>query len=255
MLLSEFVTTDLTTSIIRGRPPSFEPAVWDLIDQGPVWWGRDPLGRLSLASVFRDMASMSLYHHATTATLAEDFSIARVRQFEAALRPVYAPLTLEDGDCRDGHSSTGGSPECEGPGILPLLLSPVELDAVHAFTLIRAFQHAALLYLYRAVCGLPARHALVQQHVGACLASIFEIPRRAKVLNCVIFPLFVAGAHSVSAEEQRAVLDMADVLYDDMRFASIEAAKSVFKAVWASGGEDLSWFDVFEHLSPHVLVL
>lgn len=242
MLISEFATTDLTSAIIRGRPASFAPAVWDQIDQGPVWWGRDPLGRISLASVFREMASMSLYLQAI-ASMVEDFSIERVRQFEAALRPVYAPLTIED--C-DGQSTISEGSE---------VLSAVEMEAVHAFTLIRAFQHAALLYLYRAVCGLPTRHALVQQHVKSCLACIFEIPRQAKVINCVIFPLFIAGAHSVSAEEQRAVLKMADVLYDDMRFASIEAVKSVFKMVWLSDSPDQSWFDVFSHLSPHALVL
>lgn len=242
MLISEFATTDLTTAIIRGRPPSFEPAVWDLIDQGPVWWGRDPLGRVTLASVFREMASMSLYLQATT-TMAQEFSIERVRQFEAALRPVYAPLTIED--C-DGQSTASEGSEA---------LSAVEMEAVHAFTLIRAFQHAALLYLYRAVCGLPTRHALVQQHVKSCLACIFEIPRQAKVINCVIFPLFIAGAHSVSTEEQRAVLDMTDVLYDGMRFASIEAVKSVFNRVWFSDSTNQSWFDVFHHLGPHTLVL
>lgn len=242
MLVSEFATTDLTTAIIRGRPASFAPEVWDLIDQGPVWWGRDPLGRISLASVFREMASMSVYLQATT-TMAEEFSIERVRQFEAALRPVYAPLTIED--C-DGQSTVSEGSE---------VLSAVEMEAVHAFTLIRAFQHAALLYLYRAVCGLPTRHALVQQHVKSCLACIFEIPRQAKVINCVIFPLFIAGAHSVSTEEQSAVLNTVDELYDDMRFASIEAVKSVFNRVWFSDFTTQSWFDIFQHLDPHVLVL
>ncbi|KAG6355228.1 hypothetical protein INS49_004309 [Diaporthe citri] len=243
MLLSEFATTDLTTAVVRGRPASFAPGVWDLIDQGPVWWGRDPLGRVSLASVFREMAAMSLYLQATGA-MAEDFSVGRVRQFEAALRPVYAPLTIED--CGGGQGTASGGSDAP---------SATEMEAVHAFTLTRAFQHAALLYLYRALCGLPARHALVQQHVKSCLACVFEIPRRAKVINCVIFPLFIAGAHSVSAEEQRAVLDMTGLLYDDMRFASIEAVKSVFETVWFSDSTDQSWFDVFKHLSPHALVL
>lgn len=248
MLLSEFATTDLTSAVVRGGTPSFAPEVWDIIDRGPVWWGRDPLGRVSLAPVFREMAAMSFYLHATTTSMSEDFSVARVREFEAALRPVYAPLTIEDGSADEGQSTaSGASSEAS---------SDAETEeAVHAFTLVRAFQHAALLYLYRAVCGLPVRHALVQQHVRSCLACISEIPRRAKVLNCVIFPLFVAGAHSVSVGEQRAVLDMADLLYDDMRFASIEAVKSVFKAVWFSDCTDQSWFDVFKHLNPHALVL
>lgn len=242
MLISEFVTTDLTASIIRGRPPVFLPEVWDVIDQGPVWWSKDPLGRASLASVFREMAGMSQYLEAT-ATMAQEFSIERVRRFEAALRPVYAPLTMDDIDCQSKSSDSSGK------------LSAMEIEAVHAFTLIRAFQHAALLYLYRAICGLPTRHALVQQHVKSCLGSIFEIPRQAKVLNCVIFPLFLAGCHAVSAEDQIAVMNMVDLLYDHMRFASIEAVRSVFKANWCSSQANTSWFEVFKNLGPNALVL
>ncbi|KAG8162888.1 hypothetical protein KVR01_007366 [Diaporthe batatas] len=242
MLISEFVTTDLTASIIRGRSPVFPPEVWDVIDQGPVWWSKDPLGRVSLASVFREMASMSLYLAAVT-TMAQDFSIERVRRFENALRPVYAPLTMEDSDCQSMSSDSSGE------------MSDTEMEAVHAFTLIRAFQHAALLYLYRAICGLPTRHALVQQHVKSCLGSIFEIPRQAKVLNCVIFPLFLAGCHAVSAEDQVAVMSMVDLLYDHMRFASIEAVRSVFKANWCSTQANTPWSEVFKHLGPNALVL
>jgi hypothetical protein len=242
MLISEFATTDLTTSIIRGRPAFFEPEVWDVIDQGPVWWGRDPLGRISLASVFREMASMSLYHHAIT-NMAQDFSLERVHRFEAALRPVYAPLTTDDCD-RQSTSPWGSSAP-----------STTEMEAVHAFILVRAFQHAALLYLYRVIYGLPTGHALVQQHVKSCLVCIFEVPRQAKVLNCVIFPLFVAGAHSMSAQEQTAIMKVADLLYDDMRFASVEAVRLVFKQVWSSARANLSWSEIFQHLSPHALVL
>ncbi|KAH0441458.1 hypothetical protein CcaCcLH18_02021 [Colletotrichum camelliae] len=222
MLMSEFATTDLTTSMIQGRPHCFAPEVWDLLDRGPVWWGRDPLGRCSLASVFREIASMSL-------------------KFEAALRPVYAPLSLEESDGRSPSEASESS-------------SVIEAEATHAFTLVRIFQHAALLYLYRAICGLPTLHPLVQQHVKACLACIFEIPKEAKVRNCIIFPLFVAGAHVKSPEEQRSVLGMADVVYDGMRFASIEAVKSVFKVIWSSNS-DTPWLEMFRHLSPNALVL
>ncbi|OHE94845.1 hypothetical protein CORC01_09863 [Colletotrichum orchidophilum] len=240
MLLSEFATTDLTTSMVQGKPPAFPPDVWDLLDQGPVWWGRDPLSRCSLAAVFREIAEMGLFLQATTSK-AEELSIDRIRAFEAALRPVYAPLTIADSD---GRSPSEAS-DC----------SFSEAEAVHAFTLVRIFQHTALLYLYRAICGLPTRHPLVQQHVKSCLACIFEIPREANNLNCVVFPLFIAGAHVSSLEEQKAVLGMADVIYNDMRFASIEAVKSFFKAVWPSDSGHKAWLEIFSHLSPHVLVL
>jgi hypothetical protein len=63
MLLSEFASTDLTTAILQGRDPSFSPDVWAIIDRGPVWWDRDPLGKCSLAPVFRDIAAMVFYRN------------------------------------------------------------------------------------------------------------------------------------------------------------------------------------------------
>lgn len=236
MLLSEFASSDLTTAILQGRPPSFPPDLWDVIDQGSVWFSRDPLGRCSLSHVFQEMSHMAFYLDATTNQY-EEFSMERIREFEAALRPVYAPLTVEDLD------TTGES------------LGEKDLEGVQAFTLMRAFQHAALIYLYRAVCGLPTLHPLVQQHVQSCLDCIFEIKRPSKVLNCIIFPLCVAGAHSQSARHQKSVLNMVNVIYDDMRFGSIYAVSTALSAIWKEDSQNMTWSEIFAELSPHALIL
>lgn len=236
MLLSEFASSDLTTAILQGRPPSFPPDLWDVLDQGAVWFSRDPLGRCSLSHVLQEMASMAFYLDATT-NLYEEFSMERIRQYEAALRPVYAPLTIDDLDVSGDN------------------LGEMDGEAVQAFTLIRAFQHAALIYLYRALCGLPTLHPLVQQHVQSCLDCIFEIKRPSKVLNCIIFPLCVAGAHSQSTRHQKSVLNMVNVIYDDMRFGSIHAVSTALSAIWKTETENMTWSEMFSELSPHALVL
>ncbi|KAF7551555.1 hypothetical protein G7046_g7688 [Stylonectria norvegica] len=239
MLLSEFASSDLTSAMIQGRPPSFPPTIWDAVDEGSVWWGRDPLGRCSLAAVFREISTMCFYLEATT-NMYEEFSMDRIRLFEATLRPVYAPLTVQDlDDTVDGGEN----------------LSERDLEAVHAFTLIRAFQHTALIYLYRAICGLPTLHPLVQQHVQSCLDCIFEIKRPSKVLNCIIFPLFVAGAHAQSARQQRAVLNMANLIYDEMRFASVHSVTSALDVMWKTESQNMTWNELFAELSLHALVL
>lgn len=179
---------------------------------------------------------MAFYLDATTNQY-EEFSMERIREFEAALRPVYAPLTVEDLD------TTGES------------LGEKDLEGVQAFTLMRAFQHAALIYLYRAVCGLPTLHPLVQQHVQSCLDCIFEIKRPSKVLNCIIFPLCVAGAHSQSARHQKSVLNMVNVIYDDMRFGSIYAVSTALSAIWKEDTQNMTWSEIFAELSPHALIL
>ncbi|CAM1501569.1 Fc.00g035530.m01.CDS01 [Cosmosporella sp. VM-42] len=239
MLLSEFASADLTTAMLQGRPPSFPPHIWDIIDKGSVWWGRDPLGRCSLATVFQEISSMAFYLEAIT-NMYEEFSMDRIRMFEAALRPVYAPLTVED---------------IESPVDSKEPLGERELEAVQAFTLIRAFQHTALVYLYRAICGLPTLHPLVQQHVQSCLDCIFEIKRPSKVLNCIIFPLCVAGAHAQSARHQRAVLNMVNLIYDEMRFGSVHSVNTALSTIWKSETQDMTWSELFAELSPHALVL
>lgn len=239
MLLSEFASADLTAAMLQERAPAFTPDTWDIIDQGAVWWGRDPLGRCSLASVFKEMSRMAYYLAATTNML-EEFSMDRIRIFEAALRPVYAPLTAQDLD----NTLVADEPLTEN-----------DIEAVNAFTLIRAFQHTALIYLYRAICGLPTLHALVQQHVQSCLDCIFEVKRPSKVLNCVIFPLCVAGAHAQSERHQKAVLNMINYIYDDMRFGSISSVSTALNAIWKSESQNMTWSELFADLTPHALVL
>lgn len=240
MLLSEFASTDLTSAMLQGRDPSFAPEVWDAIDQGAVWWERDPLGHCSLASVFRDMAAMVFYRNQVGGAH-EDISMDVVRGFEEALRPGPCPKYLE------ACTQDGGSPRRGGGG--------GDRDAFYTLMLVRAFQHSGLIYLYRAVCGLPTRHPLVQLHVKACLDCMFRIQRPSKALHCAIFPLCVAGAHALAADDQQEIRDIADVLYDSMKFASIRCIMSALEEVWGPAQDQLSWDEAFTQIGPHTLVL
>lgn len=239
MLLSEFASADLTTALLRGRPPSFRPDTWRAIDKGSVWWGRDPLARCSLAAVFEELATLACYHDAIVKGL-EDLSVTKVKEFESRLQPVYAPLTVED---LDGAVSESASP---GPG---------DIEAVEAFKLVRAFQQTALIYLYRVICGLPASHPLVQQHVEPCLDGLLEVERSSNIFHCVIFPLYVAGAHAQSPKRRAAVSDMVSSIFDDMRFGSVRSVGTALKDVWRADRDGMTWMDMFGYLSPYAVVL
>lgn len=241
MLLTEFVSADLTTALIHGTVPSYDPGVWDLLDQGAVWWGRDPLGRHSLAAVFREMSSMAFYLDSNT-NKETDLCMEKVRAFEVVLHPIYAPLLAP---------ASSGMSEADSDRSV----GDRELEATHAFALIRAFQHTGLIFLYRAICGLPILHPLVQQHVQSCLNCILEIERSSKVLHCVVFPLYVAGAHAQSSRHQQAIVDLVDFIYDSMRFASVKSIASALSYIWRSQSLDSTWNELFQGHSPHVLVL
>ncbi|CAI6087429.1 unnamed protein product [Clonostachys chloroleuca] len=244
MLLSEFVSADLTSALLQGIAPSYPPAAWHVIDQGAVWWGRDPLGRYSLAFVLREMSAMAFYHDSLV-NGQSSLCMDEVHSFEEAFRPVYAPVAMPMPD--SPSEPEAGPLQC---------LSERDIEAVHAFALIRTFQHTALIFLYRAICGLPTLHPLVQQHVRSCLDCIMEIERSSKLLHCVIFPLCVAGAHAQSPDSQHEVLSMTNMIYDNMRFASVKAVSQVLTSIWTTQSSlDLTWTELFAQLSPHVLVL
>jgi hypothetical protein len=131
----------------------------------------------------------------------------------------------------------------------------VDREAFHTLMLVQSFQHSALIYLYRAICGFSTFHPLVQHHVKVCLGSMSKIQRSSKVLHCAIFPLCVAGAHSLSADDQQEIRDTADVLYDGMKFASIKCIMDALEDVWRTGQGDMTWDVMFARLSPHMLVL
>lgn len=202
MLLSEFASTDLTTAMIKGGAPSFGPDIWRLVEKRSVWWSQDPLGRLSLASVFADMSRMVSYLTMINCAQQEP-DITRVREFEALFDPRFVPLAVEDLD---------SSVDCKAEDAL---------ETVNAHALIRAFQYIALIYLHSAVYRLPVSHVLVQQHVLPCLNYILDIEQPSTVLNCVIFPLLVVGAHAISPRHRLKVLNIVNAIYSKMKFNSV----------------------------------
>lgn len=68
-----------------------------------------------------------------------------MREFERYLQPSFHVLELDDVNC---------------PGKGDILVSELERTN-QTITFTRAFQHTALIYLYSAIRGLPARHPLL----------------------------------------------------------------------------------------------
>lgn len=237
MLLSEFVSTDLTRSLLDDRAPCFPGAIWDQIERGPVWWEKQPYG-VNLSLVFQTMAEMAIYRQSMQ-TSDEELCIDRVRDFERRLQPSYSVLSLDHFGCPEEET-----------------LSKSELEKANqtsAFT--RAFQHSALIYLYRAVCGLPPRHRLVQQHVSLGMGSIQAIRSDSKAHNCLVFPVYVVGAHSFTTAHQSHILDQLDCIFRKLRFNSLLSIRAALEELWISDRQEGNWKDLFISLGRDVLVL
>lgn len=237
MLLSEFASTDLTRAILDDRAPCFPARIWRNIEKGTVWWEKQTYG-VTLAVVFRIMTQIAFYRQSVQAG-DEELSIEKVRDFERSLQPSFSVLRLDHFNCPEEET-----------------LSKFEMERVNqtiAFT--RAFQHSALIYLYRAVCGFPPRHHLVQQHVNFCMGCIKAISSTSKAYNCIVFPVYVVGAHSFTPGHQQDILDTLDSIYLRLRFNSLLSIRAALEDLWSSQRQEGGWGDMFTCLGNHVLVL
>jgi hypothetical protein len=238
MLLSEFASSNLTRALLDNNLPCFPADIWKHIESGTVWWEKPRYRETSLASVFTTMAEMAFYRHSLQDNRGE-LSMDEVRRFEAALRPTFAPLSYDHLEGDTANLVTGIQ--------LPKLMQSM------AFT--RAFQHSATIYLYRTICGLHPRHYLVQQHVHSCIECIRAIDRSSKAHNCIIFPLYVVGAHAFKDDHQRFVIEELDAVYQTLRFSSLLLIRAALEDLWGSEAREGDWAGMFTGLAKGVLVL
>lgn len=237
MLLSEFASTDLTRALLDDRAPCFPGKIWQQIERGPVWWEKQPYG-VNLSVIFQTMTEMAFYRQSIQSNK-EELHIDQVRDFERRLQPSVSVLSLEHFGCPEEET-----------------LSKSELEKanqISAFT--RAFQHSALIYLYRAVCGLPPRHNLVQQHVSFCMGCIQAISPDSKAHNCIVFPLYVIGAHSFTSDHQSHILSKLDSIFRTIRFNSLLSIRAALEELWSSDRQEGDWKVLFSSLGRDVLVL
>ncbi|OAL55155.1 hypothetical protein IQ07DRAFT_659115 [Pyrenochaeta sp. DS3sAY3a] len=215
VLISLFATADLTTKMLRGSVPSLAPVSWRLFKPDSVWWHEhlsDDASTLlpSLGGIFEQISNILIYRKSlidNSATL----SMSRIKDFEEALQPLYSPFTFADLTRLDVPTNS-------------------ELISHHAF--LRAYQHTVLIYLYREVCGLPIGHPIVQQHVNGCLDAIDMVPRRSKTLNCLVFPLLVAGSHSRAVLRRRQVLRILIAIQSERKFISLQQIIEFSQSFW-----------------------
>lgn len=236
MLLSELASTDLTDALLQDRKPSFPVSVWNQMESGSVWWESLP-GTNSLATVLGTMAEMSVYRHDLMD--GENSSNDRILAFERALQPVYSMLDLPSNSCAGGNAKEDSA----------------NLVATASLSLNRAFQHAGLVYLYRAIYRIPINHFLVQQHVHACLGSIQGMDAIPRTRNCALFPLYVAGAHAIAEPHRRCVLEVLDVIHTNLQFESVLSIRSTLQQIWISSQDDATWSDVFKDTAICTLVI
>lgn len=236
MLLSELASTDLTDSMLQDRKPSFPVSIWNKMDAGSVWWESLP-GTKSLAAILETMAEMCFYRHDLLD--GEEANNEKLLNFERSLQPVYSMLEF----C--GDDVTGANTKND----------PLSPAAMASLSLNRTFQHAGLIYLYRALRNISIEHFLVQQHVHACLGCVQSMESSTRTRNCTLFPLYVAGAHAIIDNHRDWVLDALSVIHADLQFASVLSIRETLQQMWHSSQDAATWSGLFKDTAVCTLVI
>jgi len=231
MLLSELASTDLTDALLQDRKPSFPACIWETMESGSVWWEVVP-GTTSLGSVLSTLAEMSFYRHELQT--GAEVCVEKAQAFEHALQPTYSKLECPDGDAGQD------------------LLSPVTTASL---SLVRCFQHAGLIYLYSAIHDISTKHFLLQQHVHACLECIQGMDTRSKAQNCALFPLYVAGAHSLLEAHRECVMKILGNIHNNLRFESVLSIRATLEALWQPSRSPTTWSGSFKNTAMCTLVI
>jgi hypothetical protein len=236
MLLSEMASTDLTDAILQGRRPSFPSQIWTQMESGSVWWECVP-SATSLGSVLSILAEMSYYHY--TLQNGGNARSATIHDFERTLQASETkPDVIREASTENGVGSHALRPA-----------------ATASLCLIRAFQHTGLIYLYSAICNIPFNHYLIQQQVHACLECIQNMDKTSKAQNCALFPLYVAGAHSITDYHRARILETLASVYTNLQFQSVLSIQTALQQMWQLDGSSEAWSSIFQGRAVHTLVI
>ncbi|KAI3587368.1 fungal-specific transcription factor domain-containing protein [Fusarium oxysporum f. sp. albedinis] len=236
VLLSLFATAELTTRMLRGGVPSISPRSWRLFSPGPAWWqehlpDNTPSSEPCLGNIMEYMSDIVCYRQFLIDNEALP-STEVINGFERALQPSFAPFGLVETVSQESSTES-------------LLISH--------YAFLRAYQHTAYIFLYRGVCNLPTTHPLVQQHVDACLDAIDRVSRSSKAVNCLVFPLCVAGSHVQTVQRQRHILKVLFDIQNTIKFASLQQIIQFLESCWKIEIVDSSWLEVFVSLNSNII--
>ncbi|KAL1865584.1 hypothetical protein VTK73DRAFT_5192 [Phialemonium thermophilum] len=158
------------------------------------------------------------------------------RLFHLRQRSMHIPMVLsEDSNLVDAINSC-------------LVLQDTSVRAKMLLLTAEARRHAALVFLYACVRGIPMAHSAVQSRVSRCLLCMSAVSKLMASddspiwgMTPLIWPLFVSGACALGDHERFQVANIFSLLRKTKCLGNVSRAEDTLKAVWkqhdvASGG-------------------
>lgn len=242
LMLSIFVTIDLTQALLSGEAPYFSPPTWTDFAESDSWWGI-----LSPGDPFLEI--MGIFSH--LAHLGNQIRTTGVPPPPSELLSILNALGQEG-----SHAAKESGFVTSPPGSPTQPTSPSDMDDCGPLDydqsweiFCSAYRQAALIYVYRVLCNLPVTHPLVQQTTEVGLQAICETRLAGKLSHCLIFPALVIGSQCLAPEQRgslrKSLLTTATFLY----FGSIPVMDQFLQDLWARSDPDVSWWDCFASIS------
>jgi hypothetical protein len=98
-----------------------------------------------------------------------------------------------------------------------------------------AFHYAGHIYLSRRVLNLPASDPQIQSRVALIRSALLSVRRGSSAESCLIWPIFVAGCESISAED-REVFEERLQGVEGWGMPRVRRARELMRTVWEQGG-------------------
>jgi len=233
LMLSIFVTMDLTHSLLIGDNSLSEPSTWAEFGDSEAWWGNvkpddDFIKTMSILSQLAKLGNGAYQ-------LNETVPIGTLLSIQMALEQPFNQQSI-DGDGGDAPDKVAWEAYC----------------SVYRFT--------ASVYLYRALGGLDVDHPLVQKAVSDCMDIIGGTHLTHKLHHCILFPALVIGAHSMVREQREHIRKSIVQTAAYLSFESLHTFQSFLEKRWVAldmkseAGErplcyKLTWWEYFDEIA------
>jgi hypothetical protein len=232
-LLSVFATIDLVHALLSGDKPYFDPFIWFMFSDTPVWFGRlDRNDRfLALLKTFSEMASLG---HTVASQLPSDDGL---RLVEKCIPSIEAAFALQ--------AQSEKSPTTN-PAIPP--------DHWRRFCVL--YELSATIYMHRALRNCSIDDEPVQVATRKGVENLVDGALPGMLAHCVIFPILVIGAHCMHTQDRRAILEAISPSKDYLSFGNLQIMTELLQNMWSKPGLDMqaNWWECFQPVAEKVFL-
>lgn len=229
-LLSNFATVDLFRCILRGQMPYFESRLWAKFATIDCWWGNLPVGDqfLTIMATFSDLALIGCSK--------------RPRGHRGSISEVLDSTEALGMEELNQRSMTAAPEEHADQYAEPWAL------------FCSAYRVSTVIYVYRALLGLPKTDRAVQNMVHEGVHALCGKQLQGKLSSCLLFPTLIIGANCISSEQQIRIRGGLSQTASYLSFGNVQILSRFLEHVWNKPQMSVDWWDTFDDLPDNSFI-